>query len=140
MIKLLRKKILAEHLNRLDKNDALEFDKAFKQFCKTGVWTMTDKKENVVSGPLGTLEEMDAMGMETHGIMADPGRIGRFPGSRDWDIEGSIDCLRKTCVANNDKTHKCVMPSLCSIDEKGRCKGFKPRKKKSDKQIWKDIL
>lgn len=34
---------MAEHLNRLTKEDALEWDKAFNQFCKTGVWIMAEE-------------------------------------------------------------------------------------------------
>lgn len=33
---------MGQHLNRLDKKDALKWDTAYGQFCKTGVWNLRD--------------------------------------------------------------------------------------------------
>lgn len=117
------------------------------------------KKEDVVSGPMGTLKEMEGMGMEmetniptkigtniptkigTHknlevnGLMPDPidGIFSRekFLGSRDWNLESlKIECHLTTCVINYN--NKCTMPSLIKISKTGKCIGNHPRKKKKN--------
>ena len=114
-----------------------KFGEAIKQvheFGKVLKQTKRIEKENVVSGPLGTLEEMEAMGIETHGIMDDPGNPflrDRFPGSKDWDLEGKIRCQQEKCIAN--KNGWCICPSLLAIDKNGKCAGYQPRKKKGKK-------
>lgn len=125
---------MAEHLNRLDNKDALEFDKAFKQFCKTGAWNMNKEKQR--KEILIDIANSDLCKLKTNSLMADPnenimGR-GRFPGSRDWDMESlNIICDQTKCAANKKSfgIAKCIMPSLIAIDSHGKCVGFHPRKK-----------
>jgi len=78
----------------------------------------------------------------------------RFPGSRDWDLEGKISCANKKCICHQQSFGKgiCQVPSRCAIDSHGKCTGYQPRpkvktkvekkkiKKKVDKQIWREIL
>ena len=45
-----------------------------------------------------------------------------FPVSRDWE---DIDCKAAGCQYNRNE--KCMVPSLCKINAKGRCEGFKPK-------------
>ena len=58
-------------------------------------------------------------GPEIHGLM--PHRD--YPGlSRDW---ADIDCWSESCV--NNSFGECMIPSLATIGEDGRCEGFKPK-------------
>ncbi len=119
---------MANHLNRLNNNDARLWDKAFKHFVKTGEWNMSGTKENMVRGPMGTLKDMEAKGIQTHGIMADPGDRSRFPGSRDWDYESlQVPCELVRCVANHGGV--CLTPTEIKISAKG-CKSYKQRTNK----------
>ena len=70
--------------------------------------------------PLNSNESLE---LTKKGLMADPSGRGRYPGSRDWDMECLlIECLRTTCVANYNK--KCSMPSRIEIGLTGKCKGY----------------
>lgn len=143
---------MCQHLNRLNKAESLLWDKAWDIFIKTGVWEMPKRKtikEELVRGPMGTMKEMAEKGIETNipitigthkslerrSLMADPsgGILGRnrFPGSRDWELEGLIACLRKTCVACHSNI--CVMPSRIKIGTNGKCEGYLNRDKKTKK-------
>lgn len=106
---------MGDHLNRLNDKDAKEFDKAFEIFCKTGVWTMG--QENPLQ-----LEQM----------MPDPSRSGRYPGSRDWDLEAMIPCANSKCICHAQSFGKgtCGAPSRCAIDSHGKCAGYQPKEKK----------
>jgi hypothetical protein len=43
--------------------------------------------------------------------------------SRDWDLEGKINCDCKECIANNGRG-KCGSPALVKISKKGKCSGY----------------
>jgi len=115
---------MANYLNRLNKTDAELWDKAFKQFCKTGVWNMEQANfDNIgIDGePINIIEP------KVNNFMADPGHAGRFPGSRDWDYEGlQIKCDLIRCVANHGGI--CLTPTRIKIGTKG-CKAYQKRKK-----------
>jgi len=73
--------------------------------------------------------------MNRKGFMGDPGSSifdrNRFPGSRDFELESlNIKCGRVTCAANYNK--KCTMPSCISLNVKGKCEGYHPRKDKKN--------
>lgn len=119
-------------MNRLTKEDTLEWDKAFENFYKTGVWKMADKPTDKEGTPIDV--KTHSKGIETHGLMANPNRTGRFPGSRDWDLEARIPCANKKCMCHNQTFDKgvCGVPSRCAINNHGKCEGFKPRKAKNN--------
>lgn len=134
---------MGQHLNRLTKTDAIEFDKAFVTFCKTRVWVMGQAKrieeERLVEknkfeqaiDRMGQELKNDCKELKKNQFMADPSQRGRFLGSRDWDLEGHVFlCGQKKCAANItiDGKSQCVMPSLIAIDSHGKCVGYKPRK------------
>ena len=137
---------MGKHLNRLTNEDALKWNKAFKQFCKTEVWNMTKEKitEMDTQKPIKLTKETIKIGtnvpieigthkdLETHNIMADPGHTDRFPESKDWDLEVKIPCANKKCTYHNQSFGKgvCGVLSMMAIDSHGKCTGYKPRKLK----------
>ena len=137
---------MAEHSNRLTNEDALKWDKAFQQFCKTGVWNMTKEKitEMNMQKPIKLTKETikigtndptkigTHIGLEKNSLMVDPAHIGRFSGSKDWDLEAKIPCANKKCICHNQSFGKgiCGVPSMMAIDSHGKCTGYKPRKLK----------
>lgn len=44
--------------------------------------------------------------------------------SRDWDLEGRINCNCEECIAN-DGRGRCGAPALVKISNKGKCSGYK---------------
>ena len=49
----------------------------------------------------------------------------RYPKSRDWGY-GSFICKATKCIAN--ELGYCIAPSLCKINEDGKCANFKEKK------------
>ena len=48
----------------------------------------------------------------------------RYPSSRDWALDNFI-CKVTKCVANRGGF--CIAPSLCKINEEGRCDNYKQK-------------
>lgn len=127
---------MAQHLNRLNNNDAKLWDAAFKRFCETGVWDMNEEELGIDGQPINpemTIPTMasqfgKAMNKAAEGIMAGP---DRFPGSRDWDYEGlQVPCELTRCVANHGGT--CLTPTEIKIGGSKGCKAYKQRKNKGE--------
>lgn len=70
--------------------------------------------------------------MTSHGLIPQhPGPFGRVPkrnpGNHDWVSRDTLDisCQATGCTYN--KGAKCMVPSLCKINDKGGCDGFKAK-------------
>lgn len=48
----------------------------------------------------------------------------RFPSSRDWAYDSFV-CKATKCVANENDF--CIVPSLCKINEEGRCGNYRKK-------------
>ena len=143
---------LNESENRLNESESRTWDKCYIYFVRTGRWPMNEKDNKGCNchgecacescpgygkdaQPIELTDKMlaamdnDAAPFEAPQVkdfMADTSGRGRYPGSRDWDMEcWFVKCLRSSCVANYKD--KCTVPSRISICSRGRCNGYQER-------------
>ena len=62
--------------------------------------------------------------MESHGLMP---RVGHGSEHHDWLSRDWLDIDCKAIGCKYNRSEKCMVPSLCSIGDDGRCKGFVAR-------------